>query len=132
MEQTVVQARCPNCGTEFASPAIESGQQSEVLRCPVCQFEFVIEAPDKRQAPTSTAELARAMSDLIRQARATQTPDTQIIETLRSELAFQAELANPGRRMWVQIIDLGARDSQTGATQESDQRDLIHSRQFLS
>lgn len=51
-----------------------------------------------------------------------------IVHALRRELEFAAELAHPGRRLYVQLIDLGSQDLETGNQPVPDQRDLLQHR----
>jgi hypothetical protein len=52
----------------------------------------------------------------------------EIVAVLRDELEFEAELGAPGRRMLVQIIDLGQLDPEMQSMRPSGSRKLQHRR----
>lgn len=94
--------RCANCGT-LLDPF---GQSSLGVTCPVCQFLNTF-SPSQSQ-PSLTRELFEAqLGDLVALARASGLAPDTVVQVLRDELEFAAELANHGRDLCVQIVDLG-------------------------
>lgn len=103
---TAVSIQCVNCGTALAPAPDETS-----VECPVCHFiNDVSAAPQSLMTNRTTLE--HSLGDLIAQARAGGLTNEEIVETLRDELEFAAELTFAGRNMCVQIIDLGPQESQ--------------------
>jgi hypothetical protein len=92
--------RCPNCGTE-GLPAPEGGVEESI--CKVCGYHFQVEAANY----LTEEELTSQIAGLVARARSSGLSHERITRILRDELAFAAELTSPGRRMHVQVIDLG-------------------------
>jgi len=111
MENEILKVYCNNCGTviprtDNQSPG--SSQQSSEFDCPVCQFHngatqaqvaFNLEA-------LSPSQLESELRRLLAKAHSSQLGTAEIVEVLRKELEFEAELGQTGRRILVQIIDL--------------------------
>lgn len=93
---------CVNCGT--ALEPLARGATS--VRCPVCGFLNDLSAPAQALAFTRDS-LESSLGDLISRARAGGLTSDEILAALRDELEFAAELASGGRRIFVQIVDLG-------------------------
>lgn len=96
--------RCANCGT-LLDP---SGQSSFGVTCPVCQFLNTF-SPSPVEAKLTREALETQLGDLVTLARASGLTADSIVQVLRDELEFAAELANHGRDLCVQIVDLGPR-----------------------
>lgn len=93
---------CGNCGT--ALDKIPPGAAG--VYCPVCQFyNDLSERP--RALAVSADALGSSLGSLVTQARAGGLADDEIVRVLREELEFAAELAQAGRQIFVQIVDLG-------------------------
>ncbi len=75
-------------------------------------------------ADTLQARLVALLTD----ARTSGVPAEQIVGILRDELAFEAELTAPGRRMLVQVIDLGQFEPALRPRDTSHEPELSHSR----
>lgn len=91
------------------------------------------------QLPMPTGEIApkRAMSAdhlssqlgaLITSARTSGLDAAIIVQTLRDELEFAAEMANTGRHFCVQLIDLGAQESDILQRPVRDRRAMLQTR----
>ncbi|MEI7769515.1 MAG: hypothetical protein WCI67_05985 [Chloroflexales bacterium] len=107
---------CANCGTPLNLP----GKGRAGVTCPICQLFNPLAA--RHPAPKITLDtLVAQLSDLVAQARASALPLDAIVHVLCDELSFAAELANAGRDLYVQIIDLGPRVDQ--AMRQSRQED---------
>jgi rubredoxin len=109
VESVKILRRCPNCGTFFPGDdrAASSQESSLAYRCPVCEFVFSEDGP----APsTSASELEAEINQLVASARQNGVQPDDIVQVLRDELAFMCELAQPGRRVSVEVIDLGPQD----------------------
>jgi len=105
--QSLSLLRCANCGTPLEPP--DAGAPG--VTCPVCQFFN----PLRTCSPSPDLTIATfemRLSDLVSQARASDLSLDSIVEVLRDELEFAAELASGGRDLYVQIIDLGPRVGQ--------------------
>ena len=123
--------RCVNCGTEFkpAGPLEFRGDRASwAYACPVCQFLVQAPRPEKVRRRLSAGELEIRLSALLADARASGVTPDDIERVLRAELEFVAELANPGRRLLVNIIDLGPQEVELGVAPVHDQRELLQSR----
>ena len=132
MSRQPLSLKCPNCGHEFTVSSDENtdARQSGYY-CPVCQCRI---APPSSVAPGEAQGLAdiQAQIDLLlRTARANGVPPSDIVALLRDELEFEAELAQMGRRMVVQIIDLGPRDT-TATPPGTDPYDIPNMRSATS
>lgn len=112
MSRQPLSLKCPNCGQEFAvssEPTETAGARQPGDYCPVCRYLIV---PPASVEPAQVQDLAGIQTQidlLLRTARASGVPSSDIVELLREELQFEAELAQTGRHMVVQIIDLGPR-----------------------
>lgn len=127
-QQRVV--RCSNCGTIWA-PAARSRDQEDPFTsaavCPVCKLaQPAAEIALKRAL--SADDLASELGALITDARASSLASAVIIQALRDELEFAAELANPGRRFCVQLIDLGPQESSMIERPVRDRRAALQTR----
>jgi len=112
--------RCNNCGYEFIPTDALNSQfenSAAAYNCPVCHFGPVVISTEPlqqaaRQAvqkPMSATDLENQLKTLINKARTSGLASEAIVDVLRSELEFEAELGQ-GRRLLVQIIDLGFQD----------------------
>ncbi|WP_129628377.1 hypothetical protein [Candidatus Oscillochloris fontis] len=121
--QNLEMLRCTNCGTPLEPPV--KGVFGVI--CPVCQLFNTFGAP----LPDSdlTAEVFEArLGDLVAEARASSIPADVIVHILRDELEFSAELANHGRDLYVQIIDLGPSISQPLRRSQRDENMRLRGR----
>jgi len=99
--------RCANCGTPLEPP--DTGGPG--VTCPVCQLFNSLSMP-LSEAEITIETLEAQLGDLVAHARASDLPLDAIVHVLRDELEFAAELANGGRDLCVQIIDLRPRVGQ--------------------
>jgi phage FluMu protein Com len=115
--------RCANCGTLLDL----TGKSTLGVTCPVCQY-FNSFSPSACK-PNLTRELLEAqLGDLVALARASGlTPDI-VVQVLRDELEFAAELANHGRDLCVQIVDLGPRVREPARRTGEDNSVLLRGR----
>lgn len=127
---------CPNCGTKFnqvanASSRAATNGQTQPMICKVCHFDLAGTVSKELAQPQSSAELENLVHDLLIGARTRGVNTAEIVQVLREELEFAAELAGTGRRFSVQIIDLGP-EEQSGAMLQTlnNNRDLLNSRSF--
>lgn len=121
--QNLESLRCTNCGTPLEPPA----KGGFGVICPVCQLfnTFGVPLPD----PDLTAEVFESrLGDLVAQARASGISPDVIVHILRDELEFSAELANHGRDLYVQIIDLGPSTSQPLRRSQRDENTRLRGR----
>lgn len=124
-----ITVQCQNCGTEFAVVAPPAVYYKEPgYQCPTCHFYQVIQHSPEVLNIHSQDELEDQLSTFIEQARMNGWKGEDIVSALRRELEFAAELAHPGRRLYVQLIDLGAQDSEPRAQFTPDQREILQSR----
>lgn len=105
--------KCPNCGHEFTvSPT--STMNTEVRKpryaCPVCQYSITDPTSVDLAPAPNIADIQTQLDQLLRSARASGVQPAEIVELLRAELQFEAELAQAGRRVVVQVIDLGPQE----------------------
>ena len=111
MEHDTLVMRCPNCGEPWRAddeiPPDADVDRAASHRCSVCEFVFI---PGSTGRPSSVEDLEGSISVLINKARQGGVPADEIVQILREELAFMAEYARQGRRLSVQIIDLGPQD----------------------
>jgi threonine synthase len=103
MEEHVV-LRCANCGNEWEPQGLS-------LNCPVCGFPAVAEMAIDSTAIRSIADLEAQLSALLLGARASGLDPDEVVRVLRDELEFAAELAHAGRRLYVQLLDLGPQEA---------------------
>lgn len=123
--------RCENCGTEWAvEEHVYTADEVAALEdvCPVCHFRVASVAMPALAAMQSTRDLELRLSALISEARTSGLDDASIVDTLRDELEFIAELAHAGRNLSVQIIDLGPQDSDLAQRPLRDRRDILQTR----
>ncbi len=132
MDQPVQIQRCPNCGTEWTpEPQLSSGDNlnTQEYICPVCQFHLMQHlSPTEEPQALSTDELQARLIALMTDARASGVSPQEIVGILSDELAFEAELTAPGRRMLVQIMDLGQFEPALRPQPTSRESELLHSR----
>jgi hypothetical protein len=122
--------RCSNCGTSWFLERSLSGQgddeQSDAV-CPVCHFGSGESQP--ALAPVeSIADLENQLDVLVRRALESGLAADAIVDVLRSELAFAAELGHAGRRFAVQLIDLGPWEGELMQRPLRDPRDTASHR----
>lgn len=132
------QLNCPNCGTKFneaatatSSSRVATNWEVSTMICAVCHYDLTETATKELTQPQSSAELENLVHDLLLGARTSGVDPAEIVQVLRDELEFAAELAGTGRRFSVQVIDLGP-EEQSGGIQLAlnNNRDLINSRSF--
>jgi len=127
-QQRVVQ--CSNCGTKW-TPAARSldqgGASASAAVCPVCQLPLPTgETVVKRS--TSVDDLSNQLGALIASARASGLDAAIIVQVLRDELEFAAEMAQAGRHFCVQLIDLGPQESNILQRPARDRREILQTR----
>ncbi len=112
MQQRMIQ--CPNCGTEFAPAPFGNGSNgpSTMYECPVCHFHVSAAPQAEKPARLSLDEWETRLSTLAAEALNNGLRLEDLVDVLRSELAFAAEMAHPGRRLSIQIIDLGPEETE--------------------
>jgi phage FluMu protein Com len=114
---------CANCGTQLEAPA----QGALGVTCPVCHF-FNTFSPGYSE-PKLTREVFEArLGELVATARVGTLSADVIVEVLRDELEFAAELANRGRDLCVQIVDLGPRVGEPVRRTSGDNSVLLRGR----
>jgi len=120
--------RCATCGTEWMlEPALPGTAEGEVVECPVCHFRVLNDAM-ALAAIDSASDLEASLSALIAAAREGGLPSEAILQALREELEFAAELAHVGRNFSVQIIDLGPQDAELVQRPHRDRREILQTR----
>lgn len=125
MDRSGSYLRCPNCGTTFqpedSLPSDPRSPRAMAYRCPICQYEIVA----MRERTISVEALGADVSSLVERARVSGISADEIVRILRDELAFMAEMANQGRRLCVEIIDLGPHDNEVPAPRNDNGRELL-------
>lgn len=122
---------CDNCGTDFKpSQPLELHDSNNTwgYPCPVCQFQVTARKPGKARQVLAAGDFETQLSQFLADARRRGVALEEIVRVLRDELEFAMELANPGRRMVLSVIDLGEQESSTGTMQVRDLRDVRNSR----
>jgi len=122
--------RCTNCGTEWYL-ADSSDEQPGALAvsdaCPVCYFPF----SSAETAPTpdmSISDLETQLGALITRARASGLASQAIVQALRDELEFAAEMSDTSRHFCVQLIDLGPQQGLILQRPAHDRRAILQNR----
>jgi hypothetical protein len=115
--------RCANCGTYLTVATADELS----LTCPVCQFANLPSAPSPGPGLTLEAFEAR-LGELHSEARANGLLPDDIVHVLRDELEFAAELANRGRDLCVQIVDLGPLSGEPVRPTRGDSNPLLRGR----
>lgn len=117
--------RCVNCGTMLEPPALSGA--ADVI-CPVCNYHMASDAQSAAAHALTAAELETQLGALVVEARESGVPSEEIVRVLRDELEFAAELAHAGRRLTVQIIDLGPQEGQGLARPVRDRSSVLRGR----
>jgi len=122
--------QCQNCGAEFTLVLpLESHHEKVEYRCTVCHYyNTTTEFPSDRLSIHSEDELESQLSTFMHQVRMGGLSADTIVGVLCRELEFAAELAHPGRRLYVQLIDLGSQDFEVYDHPIPDQRDILQQR----
>lgn len=118
--------RCTNCGTVW-TPAEQRAEQNSVQACPVCGLPQAA-GDTVAQGASSIGELADQLGALINSARLGGLDADLIVQALRDELEFAAEMANAGRHFCVQLIDLGPQESNILQRPVRDRREVLQTR----
>lgn len=118
--------RCTNCGTVW-TPAEQRAEQEAEQACPVCGLVEAAGAAAPARV-SSADELAEQLSALINSARLGALDADVIVQTLRDELEFAAEMANVGRHFCVQLIDLGPQEGDILQRPVRDRREVLQTR----
>jgi len=87
--------------------------------------------PTSETAPKrymSVNELSAQLGALITSARASDLDEALIVQALRDELEFAAEMAHAGRHFCVQLIDLGPQESDILQRPVRDRRAILQTR----
>lgn len=118
--------QCTNCGTTWAAAErpLEPGG-AEV--CPVCQLAVSPGEASARRV-SSVSDLVSQLGALIGSARAGGVDDELIVQALRDELEFAAEMAHAGRHFCVQLIDLGPQAGDILQRPVHDRREMLQTR----
>lgn len=114
---------CLNCGHVWRPDESPAGTTAT---CPVCQFRVADPVADI--PPVSADELETRLSTLVEAAFAGGVAPDAIVQVLQDELEFAAELAHSGRRMYVQIIDLGPQERAEITRPAPDRSTVLRSR----
>lgn len=114
---------CANCGTRLDIPM----QGALGVTCPVCHF-FNAFSPTYIEAHLTRESLETQLGELVGLARASNIAPDVIVQVLRDELEFAAELANRGRDLCVQIVDLGPRVGEPVRRTNGDNSTLLRGR----
>jgi len=129
--------RCTNCGHEWLVESSVRVSEAEVIpvdRCPVCFYQVLLEeAPKKVDMEDDTSELnfGERLNSLVLAARSEGLSTGMIVEALRDELAFVAELSRPGHRYYVQVVDLGPDEGVSIPQPSQDTRTLLQRRKGI-
>ena len=118
--------RCTNCGTVW-TPAEQRAEQNSVQAGPVCGLPQAA-GDTVAQGASSIGELADQLGALINSARLGGLDADLIVQALRDELEFAAEMANAGRHFCVQLIDLGPQESNILQRPVRDRREVLQTR----
>lgn len=114
---------CANCGSHLEQPA----QGALGVTCPVCHF-FNAFSPVYVEAYLTRETLETQLGELVSLARTSDLSADVIVQVLRDELEFAAELANRGRDLCVQIVDLGPRVGEPVRRINGDNSTLLRGR----
>lgn len=114
---------CANCGTSLTLGAADGPG----VTCPVCHFTNSPDIRSTEHGLTLDAFEAR-LGALHNEARASGLLPDDIVHVLRDELEFAAELANRGRDLCVQIVDLGPRRGEPVRRTGGDSSPLLRGR----
>lgn len=122
--------QCQNCGAEFTPAFSLTTHRNKIgCRCPVCNYYNTIsETPVDQPTLHSQDELENQLSTFMHKVRMDGLSADTIVHALRRELEFAAELAHPGRRLYVQLIDLGSQDFEGYDHPLPDQREILQRR----
>ncbi|MEI7554294.1 hypothetical protein [Candidatus Chlorohelix sp.] len=117
---------CNNCGNELTGT--ESRTSSGlVYSCSVCHYEEVttisVVSSAASQKTISPTEVANQLKTLLKRAHTAHIESEELINILRAEIEFEAEISHLGRRVIVQIIDLGVQETNTVITTEQNSRE---------
>jgi hypothetical protein len=121
--------RCDNCGYAW-TPAGETGVSHITLAyvCPVCQYPVSAESASAIESSLTPDELAERLSALINEARTAQVDPEAIVQILKDELEFAAEISHAGRNIYVQIIDLGPSEGEVITRPVRDRSTILRRR----
>lgn len=123
--------RCLNCGTEFKPvQLLELGGSSTTWGspCPVCQFQVTPSRRTETRFSLPAGDFESQLSKFLVDAQARGVAPQELMRALRDELEFTMELAHPGRRMMLNIVDLGEQEGNAGTLPMRDIRELRHGR----
>lgn len=122
--------RCSNCGTLWSTQQSLSGHTLAAHPspiCPVCHLSIADNTPSPTSV-TSITDLEMQLDVLVRGALANGIDTNAIVHVLRDELALAAEMNHIGRRIAVQILDLGPMERELLQRPMRDQRELLANR----
>lgn len=122
--------QCQNCGAEFTPlPTQEFHPEKVAYSCPICHYcNTTTELPSDRLTIHSQDELESHLNTFMHKVRMGGLSADTIVLVLCRELEFAAELAHPGRRIHVQLIDLGSQDFEIYDHSLPDQREILQQR----
>jgi hypothetical protein len=122
--------RCTNCGMEWTPEARTTDPglaRISAAACPVCHL--LLSAPDSSPMRLlSSSDLETELDALISRARASGLAAETIVNALRGELEFAAEMAHLGHRFCVQLIDLGPPEGLILHRPVRDRREILQTR----
>jgi hypothetical protein len=120
---------CVNCGNTWEPAERQrAGEQAlaEIV-CPVCQYP-ISTAEEGRASAITVNDLESQLSTLIGAAFADGLEPQDIVKVLQDELEFAAEMAHAGRRLFIQIVDLGPQEAEIHASPVRDRSTILRSR----
>ena len=122
--------RCPNCGMEWTLEARSTDQGVATVSaaaCPVCHL--LLSVPElSGMRLMSISDLETELDVLMSSARASGLAAETIVDALRDELEFAAEMGHLGHHFVVQLIDLGPREGAILQRPVRDRRAILQSR----
>jgi hypothetical protein len=124
-QQSIV--RCTNCGTEWALEARSihlGGASVSEPTCPVCHLPLSTGETSPLRL-VSADDLETQLRALMSSARASGLDTEVIVQVLRDELEFAAEMGHAGRRFSVQLIDLGPQEGEILNRPVRDRREIL-------
>ncbi|MBN9391452.1 MAG: hypothetical protein J0I20_25700 [Chloroflexi bacterium] len=133
------QLQCTNCGTEIKQltpskvkkPGEPVAEELEEITCPVCNYRFVAGVEETEAPLLSREDFENKLRQLIWAANQGGMKGRDIIESLRQELEFTVECAEPGFHYTVQIINLGQENSMKApAPRVEDYRERLAKHNF--
>jgi hypothetical protein len=123
-----------NCGIDFKpTRPLEVGGSGNTwgYPCPICEFQVTPGGETDARLTLPAGDFEPQLTRLLADARARGVPPQELMRVLRDELKFTMELAHPGRRMMLNIIDLGEQEGSGGTLTMRDNRELPNGRSLV-